>query len=60
MEFLRGANINLTQNNIQAPYEGNISAHVEGRWNDISAHEMSKKGRGVENEPEPESDEEME
>jgi hypothetical protein len=48
MEFLKGANINVTQNNIQAPYDGNIAAYVEGRWNDIEAHSMSTKGAGVE------------
>ncbi len=46
MEFLRGANISLTQNNIsgalQAPFENDISAYVEGRWSDIQAHEGGK------------------
>ena len=46
MEFLRGANIHLIQNNISAspatPYEGDISAYVEGRWEDIQSHETSK------------------
>jgi hypothetical protein len=43
MEFLKGANINVTQNNIQAPFDGNISAYVEGRWNDIESHPPSSK-----------------
>ncbi len=47
MEFLKGANVQITQNNIQAPYDANISAYVEGRWSDIEAHGMSEKGRGV-------------
>jgi peptide/nickel transport system substrate-binding protein len=39
MEFLRGANINLTQNNLavpmNAPFGDNITAYTEGRWSDI-------------------------
>jgi hypothetical protein len=56
MEFLRGANINLMQNNINAPvpalYEGDISAYVEGRWSDIRSHETSKFAQGKEAEQE--------
>ncbi len=43
MEFLRGANISVTQKNIQAPYNGNIAAYVEGRWSDIESHPPSAK-----------------
>ena len=47
MEFLRGANINLTQNNIAAPvvapYGDNIDAYVDGRWGDIESHPPSAK-----------------
>lgn len=44
MNFLREANISITQNNINtAPlpqdYQENISAYVDGRWKDIDAHE---------------------
>jgi hypothetical protein len=64
MEFLKGTNISLTQNNISAavplsPYGTNISAYVEGRFSDIEAHEMSARGAGREA-PAPESDEESE
>lgn len=44
MNFLREANIQITQNNTNVnmpanPYEGDISAYVDGRWEDIQAHE---------------------
>jgi len=47
MNFLKEANISLTQNNTTVnlpanPYEGDISAYVDGRWNDIHAHEANK------------------
>lgn len=60
MEFLKGTNIQLTQNNIQAtiptPFEGDINAYVDGRWSDIHSHETSRFAAGVED-PGLESDE---
>jgi hypothetical protein len=44
MEFLKGANIHLTENNfnptnvVDTPYQANIDAYVDGRWNDIEGH----------------------
>jgi len=41
MEFLRRANINLTQNNLtlpaNVPFGENITAYTEGRWSDIES-----------------------
>jgi hypothetical protein len=52
MEFLKGANVTLTQNNIQAtvaaPFERDINAYADGRWNDIHSHPTSKFSQGVE------------
>ena len=44
MNFFKEANISLTQNNTTVnlppnPYEGDITAYVDGRWNDIQAHQ---------------------
>jgi hypothetical protein len=53
MNFLREANISITQNNItapgpvEAPFQGNIDAYVDGRWSDIQAHETSRFAAGV-------------
>jgi hypothetical protein len=47
------ANISITQNNItapgavEAPFQGNIDAYVDGRWSDIQAHETSRFAAGV-------------
>lgn len=47
MEFLRGANISITQNNLStpltSPYGDNIAAYTEGRWRDIKSHLPSAK-----------------
>lgn len=55
MEFLRGANINLTQNNTTviippSPYEDDISAYVDGRWNDIQMHQSETVAGSIMNE----------
>lgn len=52
MNFLKEANISITQNNTSVnlpenPYEGDISAYVDGRWNDIQAHEAGTVAGGI-------------
>ncbi len=53
MNFLREANISITHNNITAPgtmeasFQGNIDAYVDGRWSDIQAQETSRFAAGV-------------
>lgn len=45
MEFLKSANItiNQQQNNYLPPFEKNISAYAEGRWEDIEAHPAAER-----------------
>lgn len=47
INFLKEANISLTQNNTTVnlpanPYENDITAYVNGQWNDIQAHSANK------------------
>ena len=45
MVFLRGANISITQNDVQlpaTPFENDINAYVNGRFEEIQAHEAGK------------------
>lgn len=53
MNFLREANISITQNNnitapgaLEAPYQGNIDAYVDGRWGEIESQHAESKGDG--------------
>ena len=50
MEFLRGANINITQNDVQlpaTPFENDINAYVNGRFEELQAHEAGKSAGSV-------------
>jgi hypothetical protein len=62
MNFLKDANVTLTQNNTTIslppnPYEGNIDAYVNGRWSDIQAHHANSVAGSIMDDQSRENDE---